>query len=189
MKNHFALARKGFHILTFRLKNQGLRVTLLWIFARGIPAITGIPILKYSRVTPEIFVGSQYGQAGKRKLEQTGINGDVNMRIEFDDAAHGLAFECYCHLPTVDNDAPTLEQLREGIAFVDRVIKDGGKVYIHCAGGIGRAPTMAAAYLANKGRTLDEAIAIIKKARPFIRIMPAQMEQLQRFTAVTHKSG
>ena len=55
--------------------------------------------MRYSQITPEIYVGSQYSQAGKRKLKQFGINGSVNLRIEFDDAVHGLDLEEYCYLP------------------------------------------------------------------------------------------
>jgi protein-tyrosine phosphatase len=115
-----------------------------------------------------------------------GINGSVNMRIEFDDAAHGLSLEHYCHLPTVDDHAPALDDLQQGVAFIHKVTADGGKVYIHCGGGIGRAPTMAAAYFISRGLKLDEAIGLIKKSRPFVRMMPAQMEQLRRFETLQH---
>jgi hypothetical protein len=161
---------------------------LLWVYARGIPAITGIPIIKHSRITPEIYVGPQYRRAGKRKLLRMGINGSVNMRIEFDDAAHGLALEHYCHLSTVDDHAPTLDDLHRGVAFIHKVTTGGGKVYIHCGGGIGRAPTMAAAYFTSQGLKLDEAVGLIKKSRPFINLTPAQMKQLKRFEALQRGS-
>jgi protein-tyrosine phosphatase len=175
------LIKKGIGIIRWRLRTQGVWITLNWLYGRGIPLITGVPMMKYSRITPEIYVGPQYRQAGKRKLERLGINGDLNLRVEFDDAAHGLALEHYCHLPTNDDDAPTLGHLNQGIAFIRRVTAEGGKVYIHCAAGVGRAPTMAAAYLISQGLGLEETIALIKKSRPFIKIMPPQMEQLRRF--------
>jgi protein-tyrosine phosphatase len=103
------------------------------------------------------------------------------MRIEFDDAEHGLALANYCYLPTIDDAAPTMAHLEEGAAFAQRVIADGGKVYIHCAGGIGRAPTMASAYFMSQGMTLDAAIELIKGPRPFINIMPPQMTRLREF--------
>ena len=53
-------------------------------------------------------------------------------------------------------------------------------MYIHCAGGIGRAPTMAAAYLIAEGLSVDEAITYIKRVRPYIRIMPPQMHLLRK---------
>ena len=44
-----------------------------------------------------------------------------------------------------------MAHLLEGTAFAERIVNAGGKVYIHCAGGIGRAPTMAAAYFMSQG--------------------------------------
>jgi hypothetical protein len=186
MSKLLKLVQKGIRILLYRLRVQGVRTTLLWLYARGIPAVTGVPIIKYSRITPEIYVGPQYSRAGKRRLLRMGLNGTVNMRVEFDDAAYDLALEHYCHLPTVDDDAPTLDYLRQGVAFIHKVITGGGKVYIHCGGGIGRAPTMAAAYFISQGLKLDEAIGLIKKSRPFINMTPVQVEQLRQFEAIQH---
>lgn len=175
------LFRKAFAIITRRLRTQGLGTTLLWAYGRGVPAITGVPMLQYSQVTPHLYVGSQFNTWGKRLLEQQGITGCVNMRIERDDAAHGLALTQYLHLPTIDDDAPTLEHLEKGVTFIREVIQGGGKVYIHCGAGVGRAPTMAAAYLIDEGYSLDESLAMIRKVRPFITITSPQMEQLRSF--------
>jgi len=182
-------AKQGFYILTRRLQKQGLYTTLIWIYGRGIPKLTGIPIMQFSRITSQIYVGAQYTHAGKRKLEQLGINADVNLRIEFDDAAHGLALTHYCYLPTIDDHAPSMEHLEHGVKFIEKIVTDGGKVYIHCAGGIGRAATMAAAYFIRQGMSLDEAIAFIKKTRPFIHIMPVQMEQLKKLAKKTFSNS
>ena len=143
--------------------------------------------MKYSQITPHLYVGPQYNQRGKRKLEQEGIQHDVNLRIEFDDAAHGLALAHYCYLPTIDDDAPSMEHLKQGVAFISQAINNGQKVYIHCAGGIGRAPTMAAAYFMSQGMSLDDAITLIKKTRPFIKIMPPQLAQLKRFAQMNEQ--
>jgi len=105
------------------------------------------------------------------------------MRVEFDDAEHGLDLSNYCHLPTVDDTPPTMEDMDKGIAFITDAVDSGGKVYIHCSAGVGRAPTMAAAYLLSKGHTLDEAVSMIRRVRPFINIMAPQMELLQQIEA------
>ncbi len=176
--------QKGVRILTGRIRKQGLRTTLVWAYGRGGSKLTGVPILRYSQITPQLYVGPQFNQKGKRHLEQQGIHYDVNLRIEFDDAAHGLALAHYCYLPTVDDDAPTLEHLQQGAEFIEQAIESGGKVYVHCAGGVGRAPTAAAAYLIRQGLTPDEALDFIGKARPFINPVPAQIEQLRRFAVL-----
>lgn len=171
---------KGLKIAIRRLRTQGLRTTAIWIYARGIPYVTGKPFLSYSRITPEIYVGPQYRLGGKRLLEGEGIHYSVNMRVEFDDMEHGLALQNYCHLPTVDDTPPSMEHLQKGVAFITDAVDNGGRVYIHCSAGVGRAPTMAAAYFLSRGHTLTEAIDMITRVRPFINIMVPQMEFLRQ---------
>lgn len=170
---------KGIGIVVYRLRHQGIITTAKWIYGRGMPKLTGVPLKSNSEITPKIYVGPQYKKSALSWLSKQGIHACVNMRFEFDDALHGLALEQYLHLPTIDDDAPTLEQLQKGIDFITKIVQDGGKVYIHCKGGIGRAPTMAAAYFLSTGMSLDDAVALIEKRRPFIRIMPPQWERLR----------
>ena len=178
------LMKKAWLIAKRRIGEQGLWVTLLWLYGRGLPALTGIPLLQFSRVTDHLFVGPQYREKGLKHLEKEGIHAVVNLRIEKDDAVLGLAPKHYCYLPTIDDDAPSVEHLHEGISFITRQISAGEKVYIHCGAGVGRAPTMAAAYLMSTGISLDEALSKIKKVRPFIYIMPVQMKQLRHLESV-----
>lgn len=173
--------KKGWNILRRRIRDQGIRTSLLWLYARGVPLITGVPLLQFSRVTPSVYVGPQYRQNGLKYLQKQGIHAVVNLRIEKDDASLGLAPQYYCYLPTVDDQAPSIEQLLTGINFIQKVIEDGGKVYIHCGAGVGRAPTMAAAYLISTGFSLFDALEMIKKVRPFIYITPPQMDILAQF--------
>jgi len=171
--------RKGMAIVWRRLRTQGVRTTILWLLVRGTTFLSGVPTLRYTRITPQIYVGPQYRARGMAKLMRNGIRAGLSLRVEFDDAAHGLAMPRYCHLPTIDDTPPSLEHLYQGIAFIEQAAKAGEKVYIHCAGGIGRAPTMAAAYFMSEGDDLAGALSRIRAVRPFIRIMPSQMEQLK----------
>lgn len=173
--------RKGWRILNRRLRDQGIKTTLIWLYGRGLPKLTGIPLVSYSQITPHLYVGPQFGKRGKKKLERIGIHHSVNLRIEFDDAEHGLALENYCYLPTVDDAAPTIEHLEQGTDFIRKAVDAGNPVYIHCAGGVGRAPTIAVAYFISAGQSLEQAVTLVKSKRPFIRIMPAQLERLKEF--------
>jgi protein-tyrosine phosphatase len=107
------------------------------------------------------------------------------MRIEYDDTEAGVALSNHLHLKVVDDDTPTAEQLHIGVAFVQDQIEKNGSVYIHCGSGIGRAPTMAAAYLLSTGLTTEQAWALIRKTRPFIRPTPVQVEQIEQFAALS----
>lgn len=179
---------KSINIIWWRLRNHGLWVTLQWLYGRGLPRLTGKPVGRYSRITDEVYVGPQYKHSGLKWMQKEGVNAVINMRIEYDDAEYGLAPNEYMYLPTIDDEAPTIEQLQQGVDFCTHIINNGGKVYIHCKGGIGRAPTMAAAYFISQGMSRDEALALIRKTRPFIKVMPPQMQRLAAFENIVNKT-
>src|ERR1700761_4724242 len=141
--------------------------------------IAGMPRLKRCQITANLFLGSQYNLVGLRKLKALGVTAIINMRM------HSVYSEAqykgfhYLHLPTPDNTPPPLEVLKQGAVFADTEIKNGGKVYIHCRQGLGRGPTMCTAYLLKTGLTLEDALAMIRKVRPFINPRPGQLERLK----------
>jgi protein-tyrosine phosphatase len=172
---------KGMRILVARLLEQGVRTTGLWLLNLFCRVVLDRPLQRLSQVAPGVFVGGQFKARGKRVLEQWGVEAVVNLRQEFDDHAAGLAPPYYLHLPTIDDQAPTLEDLNTGVKFIHSQIEAGRKVYIHCASGVGRAPTLVAAYLVSLGYPVEQAWAIIRRVRPFIRPTAAQYEQVERF--------
>jgi protein tyrosine phosphatase (PTP) superfamily phosphohydrolase (DUF442 family) len=172
----------GLRILWQRLIQQGLRVTAWWAADHAVRIISGANIRRVSQITPHLHVGGQYRRRGWLRLEARGVTAVVNMRIEFDDNDAGVAPPRYLHLPVLDDHAPTLEQLQSGIGFIADEIARGGAVYVHCGSGIGRAATMAAAYLISTGLSQEEAWAQIRAVRPFIRPTVVQLEQIERFS-------
>lgn len=171
-----------------QLRKQGLLVTLVEAIDQSIRRVTGAPLERFSRVTPHLHVGGQFTRRGWELLYERGVTAAVNLRGEYDTRAAGYAPPQYCYLPTVDNHAPTLEHLKKGVEFIRAEIERGGQVYVHCWEGVGRGPTMAAAYLVSTGLTPSEAWARIKAARPFIRPSVPQLQQIDRL-AEQYRSG
>lgn len=169
-----------------QLSTQGLVMTA-WAGADTIIRnITGKPLRRLSEVTPRIFVGGQPALSFWSDLKDWGVCAVVNMRGEYNYSVKvdplGLPLE-FLHLPTVDNEAPSLIHLEQGVDFIrDHVQRDEG-VYIHCWEGLGRGPTMAAAYLVSTGLTPDQAWEKIRETRPFIRPTEVQRKQLEAFVA------
>ena len=146
--------------------------------------MSGAPLWQLSEVRPQLYLGGQHSLRGYRKMRRRGITAIINMRERrFSDIEAGIAGERHLHLATIDNTPPTVADLSRGAAFAAEEIARGGKVYIHCAVGVGRAPTMAAAYLISTGLAPQDALEQIKQARPFVHLTAAQRAVLDEFAA------
>ncbi|MGZ3873211.1 MAG: dual specificity protein phosphatase family protein [Mucilaginibacter sp.] len=157
----------------------GTGLVLDYVYDNIHRVITGLPRLSRSQITAHLFLGSQYNLVGLEKLKALGVTAIVNMRIhnDYSEAQHeGIK---YLHLPTVDNTPPPLEVLIKGADFIDKEIKSGGIVYVHCRQGLGRGPTMAIAYLIKSGLTFGDAYALVKRVRKFINPRPGQIQKLK----------
>lgn len=161
-----------------------LNIQLQRFIDHSYRSLTGLPTLKRSSITPELYLGGQYNINSLNRLKKLGVTSIVNMRTR---SIHTIAPEGVkiLHLPTPDMHAPTLEDLQKGVAFIQQEIDNGGKVYIHCQFGEGRGPTMAIAYLISTGLTLEDALAQVKKVRIFIDPTRPQIEQLKKFEQAT----
>jgi hypothetical protein len=180
---------KGIRILWQRLTRQGLPLTALWAADHAVRIVTGANLRRVSQITPTLHIGGQYRRRGWARLQARGITAVVNLRSEYDDRAGGIAPPRYLYLPTPDDGAPSLEDLRAGVQFIAEEVARGGGVVVHCGSGIGRAPTMAAAYLVSTGLAPGQAWAQIRAVRPFIRPTAVQIEQIERFAQCPDLSG
>jgi protein-tyrosine phosphatase len=92
---------------------------------------------------------------------------------------HGRTYLC---LPVLDAYAPSEEALRQ---LVQKVVAWPGAVYVHCAAGHGRSAMVAAAVLLTRGLAADvkQAEGLLRRARPGVRLTPAQRRLLRRLFA------
>lgn len=169
------------YILYRRLVEHGLKTTWLWVKDKLVRRQQGFSIPEISQIAPHLYVGGQHRRHGLAAMREQGITAVVNMREESDDVPHGLGLDRYLWLPTIDDAAPTLEDLERGAAFIHEQVSAGQGVYIHCASGVGRAATMAAAYLVSRGATPEEAWARVQQGRPFVRPTPPQVAAVRDF--------
>jgi protein-tyrosine phosphatase len=137
--------------------------------------------MRYSQITPSIYLGGQYSLKSVKVLKKRGVTAVVNMRIN---SIHKIVDEDISwlkilHLPTVDLTAPSIDNLNKGIKFIQKELEVGGKVYVHCRQGEGRGPTMVLAYLISTGILLEDALAEVQKVRSFAKPTEEQMKQLR----------
>lgn len=144
--------------------------------------MTGAPHWSLSEITPQLYCGGQHYPEGYQEMLDKGITGIVNMReAHISDEDKNIAGPNHLHLATRDNTPPQVDDLIQGAEFIRDQIDEGGKVYVHCGVGVGRAPTMTAAYLITTGLSPDEALKTIRKKRPFIHLTGKQRKVLDEF--------
>jgi protein-tyrosine phosphatase/nicotinamidase-related amidase len=80
------------------------------------------------------------------------------------------------HQPIVDGRVPSHAELDRALDFIDADLAQGHDVLIHCVGGLGRAGTLAAAWLKRRGHSTREAIAQIRATRSPRAIETAMQE-------------
>ena len=135
----------------------------------------------YDQITDEIIIGTnmccQYGFS--QELLSRGVRADISLEEERIDTPNGIDY--YLWLPTKDHEAPTPEALALGVKTIEFLVDKKIKTYIHCKNGHGRAPTLFAAYLIQKGMSVEEAIRSVTKARPTVHLQEVQIEALRKF--------
>jgi len=135
---------------------------------------------EYSKITDQIFLGTNMCcNIHASKIYDLGIDADID--LEKERAEEAVPVDVYLWLPVEDETAPSMTQLKVGSRTLDELIKDKKKVYVHCKNGHGRAPTLVAAYFILQGKSVDEAIDIIKEKRPEIHLENSQKEILEKF--------
>ena len=144
--------------------------------------MTGLPIISQCKVTNRVYVGPQFSERGLKKLNDLGITHILNLRKEFDDSVFDLSGNIYCYLPIIDDTAPTEEFLEKGVGFIQKALEDGGKVYVHCAAGVGRSVTIVAAWLIKENNlSVEESLSTIRINRPFILPVADQLTLLNKW--------
>ncbi len=165
-----SLVRTGPLSIVLRFVDQAYRKT------------RGAPLWRLCAVTPQLAVGGQHYRGGYAAMQAYGITAVVNLReSRFNDEQAGIGGDRHLHLATIDNTPPSREDLVRGVQFISDEIATGGKVYVHCGVGVGRAPTLAAAYLISTGLTPDDALRGIRAVRPFVHLTASQRAVLDEF--------
>jgi protein-tyrosine phosphatase len=123
--------------------------------------------LNMSWVTREMAVGGRVRGEDIPALARAGVTHVVDTRSEYSDDQRALAREKIelLHLPTPDTYPLTIEQLREGAAWVQERIEQGGRVLIHCEHGVGRSVLMTCAVLVYGGMSSHDALALVEEKR------------------------
>ena len=135
-------------------------------------------------LTDRIAVGGGIWSAeNMAAVAKAGITHIIDMQIEFDDTPlakkHGI--EVLWNPTDDDFEEKPAALFRRGVEFAEAALEKDGKVYIHCAAGVHRAPMMTLAVLGAAGWTIEDAMEMIQAKRPVADFAEVYVQSVENF--------
>jgi atypical dual specificity phosphatase len=122
-------------------------------------------------VDEHVWLGAAPFARDVPRLREAGVRAVLNMCEEYAGPvkAYELADIRQLRIPLVDYTSPSLMQVDECVAFIDRYASRGDVVYVHCKAGRGRSATVVLCWLiASRGMSPENAEAFLLSKRPQI---------------------
>jgi protein-tyrosine phosphatase len=147
---------------------------------RGRPSVSeissGLLVGEFPRLEDIPWLKAEFGVTAIHNLqddEDLVLNGLRESELAEACRSNGIKF---VRTQIQDGSADAMaERLGDTLEALASLIHQGERVYLHCNGGLNRAPTLAVAYLRAHGEmSLDEACAHVKSRRtcgPFMTIL------------------
>ncbi len=137
-------------------------------------------------ITDQIALGGGiWDEERMDKLARLGVTHIIDMQIEFDDTPLAEPYGITVLWNAVDDDfqpkPPGIFQ--RGVEFALKALNsDGtGRLFIHCAAGVHRAPMMTLALLRVLGYSLDDAMMLIEDRRPVVDFADVYVRSVEDF--------
>jgi 1-acyl-sn-glycerol-3-phosphate acyltransferase/membrane-associated phospholipid phosphatase len=150
----------------------GQRASLAWYRRQCRP---------WDVVAPHVWLGRQLSEREAADLVQAGVRAVVDLTPDFD-RPRAFRGTPYLNLQTLDLTAPHVACLDSAVRFITRHSRRG-VVFVHCKIGYSRSAAALGAYLLSSGRarTIDQALGLIRRARPQVVIRPEVAVALREY--------
>lgn len=130
-------------------------------------------------LTDALAVGGELpAEAYAPLAREHGLSAVIDLRAEACDDASALRALgiAHLHVPVEDHRPPTIRQFDAAVGFAGSHLDRGGRVFLHCREGVGRAPIVALALLSARGMAPAAALALTKERRWQVSPNPDQYE-------------
>lgn len=137
-------------------------------------------MITFGQIESDIFVGSApQSSVDVARLKQAGITAVISLQSDEDFRTHGIDWKkiqnAYQYsdilierFPIRDFDEIDMgEKLAPSVVCLDKLLKVGHRLYVHCNAGVCRAPAAVLGYLCHfRGMDVDQGLNYIRKNRP-----------------------
>ena len=131
-----------------------------------------------SKITDTIYLGNMDAAFNIKKLKNLGIRKVLTVMSAFGNHYPENTFIHKTIDITDDYNSNIIRYFKDCLLFIDGY----DKVFVHCAAGMSRSPTVVIAYLMWKQKlSLNNAIKFVKNKRPEIQPNSGFVEQLKKF--------
>ena len=136
-------------------------------------------------ITPRIAVGGGIWNADNMAaIAMLGVTHIINMQVEFDERSLAAPHEIEVLWNPVDDDFQPKppEIFEQGVNFALEALRlPTARLYVHCAAGVHRGPTMTLAILCASGWSLAEAKREIQSRRPVVDWAEVYLRSVEDF--------
>ena len=135
-------------------------------------------------ITDRIALGGGIWNADNMaEVARRGITHIVDMQVEFDDTPLAAPHDIAVLWNRTDDDFQPKppELFQRAVEFAVPALDDGGKVYVHCAAGVHRAPMVTLCLLRVLGYSLEDAITLIESRRPVVDFADVYVRSVENF--------
>ncbi len=135
-------------------------------------------------IDPQVILGAMPLPSDAQKLYDLGVRGVVNTCEEYPGPTaeyQRLGIE-QLRIPTVDFNPPSLDDVRQAVAFMQKTVSSNHKVYVHCKAGRARSATVAICWLVeHRNMSLEQAQRHLLDCRPHVNPKIAEREVVKQY--------
>lgn len=149
------------------------------LLSRIIGQLCGLPARTHCQVNEFLWVGAKPKLLGRMYLKMT--HRHILSLVPAKSPRDQVATAWRTWLPLDEYVDIPLAKLDESSRVIMDLYDNDGKVFVHCREGVGRAPTVAAAFLISQGAPLAQALAEVRHGRDVAALNSLQVESLRAF--------